>query len=373
MRGSIRRITRLCLASIFTILFSVSPAVPAGAPKNWQSKWDRITADAKKEGTLVICSSAGPRIRNEFSKAITGKYGVKLEFLSAKPAELIPKIQMERRAGIYSSDVFIAGTGTVVPMLGPEGSLKSLDTVLLLPEVLDGKNWWSGDLPWADGNHFQVVFFAFPQEVLTINTNLVKKDEIKSYRDLLDPRWKEKIAFLDPRMAGSGNSFFTMVAEMKSFGLDYLRQLEKQKLMFTRDSRLLLEWVSKGKYPVVLGAKPEMITEFMKAGAPISHHSVVEGTYLTGAGGGLAVFNNAPHPNAAALFANWLLSKEGQTVASRGWGAQSARNDIPTDFLDPATVRQRGEKYYSLIGEGIDAKKIEYMRLAGDMWGHLLK
>ena len=164
-----------------------------------------------------------------------------------------------------------------------------------------------------------------------------------------------------------------MVAEMKSFGLDYLRDLEKQKPVFTRDDRLLIEWVSRGKYPLALGAKPESITEFMRAGAPIRHLSVAEGTYLTGAGGGLAVFNNAPHPNAAALFANWLLSKEGQTVASKAWGVQSARKDVPTDFLEPTTVRQPGVKYYSLIGEGIDAKKREYMKLATEIWGHLLK
>lgn len=364
---------KLFMLLIMGIISWAGPAISAPAAKNWQQNWDKIVSEAKKEGVVVICSSASAQIRSDFSKAFTGKYGVKLEFILGKPAELVPKIQIERRAGIYASDLFMAGTGTVVPSLGPEGGLKPLETVLLLPEVTEGKNWWSEELLWSDPNHFQVVFFAFPQEVLTINTSLVKAGEIKSYRDLLDPKWMGKMSFLDPRIAGSGNSFFTMAAELKSLGLDYLRALEKQKLVFSRDSRLLLEWLSRGKYPIALGAQPEYITEFVKAGAPISRAPVAEGTYLTGAGGGLAVFNNAPHPNAAVLFANWLLSKEGQIVASKGFGAQSARKDVPTEFLEPTTVRQPGVKYYSLIGEGMETKKREYMKLAAEMWGNLLQ
>ncbi len=83
--------------------------------------------------------------------------------------------------------------------------------------------------------------------------------------------------------------------------------------------------------------------------------------------------SKAPHQNAAALFCNWLLSREGQIISTKAWGVQSARVDVPTDFLLPARVRRPGVKYYSLIDEGSEAKKEESMKLAKEMYGHLMK
>lgn len=346
--------------------------VSASAGKNWQQKWDKIVSEAVKEGVVVIGSSAGPQIRNGFSKAFTGKYGVKLEFISGKPAELVPKIQVQRRAGIYINDIIIAGTGTVVPMLGAEGALEPLDDALVLPEVTEGKNWWGGELLWTDPAHRQVAFLAFPGITTIINTSQVRTEEIRSYRDLLNPRWKGKVSCLDPTMAGESNSLFTFIAE-SSLGLEYLRELGRQEPVFTKDSRILIEWVARGKYPVAIGTKPEVITEFRKAGAPIAMLRMAEGSYIESAGGGVLLMNKAPHPNAALLFLNWLLSREGQMVASEGWGAQSAREDVPIGFLDSIAIRQNGIKYQSLIGEGMEKKKRETMKLTGEIWGHLLK
>ncbi len=345
--------------------------VSAPEKSGWQEKWEKLTAEGKKEGQVVIAASMGAPLREALSGAFTKKYGIDLSFISGKPAELVPKLQTERRAGLYLVDIFVAGTGTIVPLMGPEGSLEPLDKILLLPDVLDKKAWWNGDFPWADSDHFQLMFLAFPQEVLTTNTSLVKPDEIKSYRDLLAPKWKGKIAFLDPRMAGSGNSFFLMTGE--TLGLDYLRELGKQDIVFTRDGRILVEWVARGKYPIALGVKPEEITEFIRAGAPIKMNPVAEGTYLTGAGGGVLMLSKAPHSNAATVFINWILSKEGQTVTCEAWGAQSARLDVPTDYLQPEFIRRPGVKYYSLIGEGAFTKQREYMDMAASMWGDLLK
>ncbi len=152
-----------------------------------------------------------------------------------KPAEVAPKIQQERRAGLYTTDMFIAGIGTVISVLGPEGALDPLDNALLLPEVTDPKSWWGGNLIWGDEKHRLAMFFAYALDPVEINTELVKVDEIKSFRDLLDPKWKGKISFMDPRMAGGGNESFTFWAE--TMGVDFLRELAKQDLVFTRDAR----------------------------------------------------------------------------------------------------------------------------------------
>lgn len=373
----------LVLMSLFNIACGpVTPPAPVTSPGQKTSVeiprvplgqvWDRLVAEAKNEGRVVIATSNGPVFSQALAGAFQGKYGVSLEFIFGTSGELVPKIQAERRAGIYSTDTFIIGSSSIVPFLGREGALESLDNVLQLPEVLDKKAWLTGDLLWIGPEHFQVMFIAMPGQSLWVNRDLVKSGEIKSHYDLLNPKWKGKISLRDPTTAGSGNAFFTFVAETLPDGLEYLRELGKQEPAFTRDPRLQTEWVARGKYPVAIGSKIDIVKEFIQAGAPISAVPTVEGTYLTGSGGGVALMNKAPHPRAAALFINWLLSREGQIVASQAYGGQSAREDIPTDFLEPYEVRQPGVKYQNQVqqDESVGSK---YRKLAGEMYRHLLK
>ncbi len=352
-----------------------STAGPSQAGKSaaggWQQEWNTLAAGARQEGKLVIASSAGTPIREAYAKTFGEKYGVTLDFLAAKPAEMVPKIQAERRAGIFTVDVFLAGLGTVVPLLGPEGALDPLDKYLLLPEVLDLKNWWSGALLWGDSNHYQLMYLAFPRYPLSVNTDLISAGEIKSYDDLLNPKWKGKISLLDPSMAGAGNEFFAFMADLK--GLDFLRKLGNQDIIITRDERLQAEWAARGKYPIAIGIKPELMSDFKKIGAPIAAVKASEGAYLTASGGGVAFLNKAPHPQAARVFVNWLLSKEGQTVAAQAYGAQSAREDVPADFLDADSVRQPGMTYRNTISEEHQERRREFMKVARDMYAPLMK
>ncbi|MBI4332744.1 MAG: extracellular solute-binding protein [Chloroflexi bacterium] len=359
---------------------AVTPASPPAPEKKaptadttFQQDWNKLVAEARKEGTVMIGSSMGPTVRDALNKAFKAKYGIGLEFVSGKPEEIVPKILAERRSGIYSADMFIGGH-SVVANLGPEGALESLDKVLVLPEAMDRKAWWGGDLAWIDPSHFQMMFLAFPSQVLWVNADLVRAGEIKSYYDLLNPKWKGKISFRDPTMSGSGNGFVTFVGEMLPNGLDYLRNLAKQGPAFTRDARLQTEWVARGKYPVAIGLKIEITTEFIKAGAPIRPDPAAEGTYVGGEGGGVAMLNRAPQPKATALFINWLLSREGQIIASQAFGAQSAREDVPTDFLQPYEVRQPGVKYHDQL-RGLEITKIkrQYQTVAAEIYRDLLK
>ncbi len=342
----------------------------AKAAGGWQQEWDGVTAAARKEGAVVIASSAGSVIEL-FRGAFTPKYGINLELVSGKPAEIIPKVQAERRAGMYLVDVFMAGMGTVVPLLGGDDALERIDPALILPEVTDKKLWWNGDLLYTDATHRQVMFLAFPAATSIINSDLVGPTDVTSYRDLLDPKWKGKISYLDPTTAGNGNAFFVFAGE--TLGKDYLIALGKQDLVVTKDARLQTEWLARGKYPVAVGSQPELIAEFTKAGAPIKVKMLAEGTTLIGAGGGIVFLKNAPHPNAARVFVNWVLSKEAGTIAAKAFGAQSAREDVATDFLDPVMLRQPGVKYYSQFTEDAEGKKREYMQLAKEIWGDLLK
>ncbi len=374
------------ISIVASVLFIVSCATGAGTTSTppppraviagssagtWQEKWDKVVSEAKKEGKLVIATSTGTPIRKALTESFTGKYNVELEFVSGKPAEVVPKVQGERRAGLYLVDMFIAGPGTVTELLGPDGALEPLDSILILPEVLDKKAWVGGDLLWQDKEHYQLIFLAFPHVPITINTDIVGADEVSSYRDLLNPKWKGKIVYLDPTMAGSGNRLFTM-AEYGLIDMDWIRRMADQVGAVTRDERIMIEWVVRGKYPIGVGIKPELQTEFKQLGAPIKALVPKEGTYVAGAGAGLVYMKKAPHPNAATLFINWLLTKEGGTVISRAWGGQSAREDVATDFLEPDMVRKPGMKYVVATGPEEQPVQQKYMKIAREVWGNLL-
>jgi len=380
-RKSIMFLSSFLLSVLFVISFTSSVgAAPASsrakatggvspAKKNWQQEWDQCIAGAKKEGRVVIASSIGPEVRSSLSKAFTGKYGIEVEFLQGKPMELAPKILAERRAGIFPIDLYIAGVGTIDNVLVPAGALELIDDDLLLPEVLDRKAWWGGDLFWLDPDqHYHLMFLADPRYPIAINTNLVKNDEIKSYRDLLNPKWKGKIAWSDPTLGGAGSTAFIAMANLMD--IKFLRDLGKQEQVFTRDQRIHMEWVARGKYPIGIGVKEESVTEFVKAGAPVSWNPVVEGAFI--AGQGIAKMKNAPNPNAARVFLNWLLSKEGQIVASKAYGRQSAREDIPTDFLDKFMLRKPGVRYLRL-DRIVAQRATEYFKTAQEMWGSSIK
>ncbi len=89
-------------------------------------------------------------------------------------------------------------------------------------------------------------------------------------------------------------------------------------------------------------------------------------------GGTVALVKNAPHPNAARVFINWLLTKEGQTLYSRGYGSASRRLDVPNEG-DPLKIPQPGMKYFNSEEEELILDRPEDMKTAMEIFGFLLK
>jgi len=108
--------------------------------------------------------------------------------------------------------------------------------------------------------------------------------------------------------------------------------------------------VARRKYSVLVAAQHASVAEFLKAGAPIRFFSPTDVTYAA-MYGVVALINKAPHPNAAKVFVNWLLTKEGSTICSKAFMLQSTRLDVPTDHLDPMSLRQPGVVYINSEGE----------------------
>ena len=113
----------------------------------------------------------------------------------------------------------------------------------------------------------------------------------------------------------------------------------------------------------------------LNAGAHIAHVSVKGGSYLSYDGGIVGMLAKAPHPNAAKVFLNWLLSRDGQVFAQKGMKYMSARNDIPTENVNPENMRIAGERYFvgaNSLEKWVMNEQDKYIQLAKDIFGPVI-
>lgn len=343
-----------------------------GAPKAaWEVDWNKTLLLGKKEGKLVVYANIGKDTIEAWRKTFTQKFSIDAEFVAGRSTELAEKVLSERRAGLYMVDAFIGGATTSM-YLKSKGVTAPVPGLLLLPEVTDTSVWWEGKLPSIDKGGHVIAFRAGPNTPFIVNTQMVKSGEVKSYKDLLNTKWKGKIIINDPTTAGSGHDLFYLVGK-NLYSLDYWREMVKLEPVISREQRLPVEWVARGKQAIGIGLKADVITEFIDAGAPLESVLPVEGTYITPGAGTLSLMDSMPHPQATKVFANWLLTREGLEVMSRTLKVQSARVDLPVDFLPKDEVRDPKAKYYSQHTEEVLQEKEKYMEIAKEILAPVMK
>lgn len=316
------------------------------AKSGWQEKWDAAVAQAKKEGEVVYYTTAAAETRTAIAEAMKNKFGIKVDFITGRGPELSARVQKEYSGGVFVADVINSGGGTFTG-LKQVGLLGKLEPVLVLPEVLDGKAWITGSVPFIDKDKMFIGMLAVYEKYVTRNTELVKEGEIVSYQDLLNPRWKGKMGLFDPTATGSGASMVTFLARL--WGLDKTREfltgLARQDLGLTRDKRLHAEWTAKGKYPIALAPNPEMMAEFIDLGLPLAHVKIQEGGMVNTVGGAIGITSRPPHPEASQVFINWMLSREGHALYVNSVKLTGARVDAPTENVDKNMIVRPGDKF----------------------------
>jgi ABC-type Fe3+ transport system substrate-binding protein len=187
----------------------------------------------------------------------------------------------------------------------------------------------------------------------------VNPKQFKSYKDLLNPQWKGKMVTDDPRRAGPGNATFVYFYMHPDLGLDFIRALATQQITILRDYLQEIDAVAQGRFSILIGTSDATAEYRMKQGVPVmivDPTQLKEGSDLNPANGAVGLVNRAPHPNAAKVYINWLLSKEGQTAFVKAMGYVSARIDVPTDHV-PAWRIPRPGAIKTYTQEAIDVKK----------------
>jgi iron(III) transport system substrate-binding protein len=349
-----KRILRALLPLLLVGLLSC-PAVHAGEA-SWQAEWEKTIAAAKREGQLTIYGQSGDeRIYVEaFQKAFPS---VRVAYTSGRLSELVSRIMTERRAGKYLPDIAIGGTTVPLETLKPAGVLEPVQPLLILPEVVEGAGWFQKKLWFADEGKYVVIWRGSVVPLFSINTKLASAGEFKTYSDLLNPKWKGKIVALDPRRPGNAANLTVFLYATPTLGRNFLKRLfGEMDVTFSNDRYQIVDWLARGKFAVNLFSP--VSREDMKAGLPLADVKA-SGPAPLGAGAASAsLLNRAPHPNAARLFLNWLLSREGQIAYQKASENNSLRTDIPKKgIVDPDEVPEEGREYFFYSLEENDKKQ----------------
>jgi ABC-type Fe3+ transport system substrate-binding protein len=296
------------------------------------AEWDKIVEAGKKEGKVVVSIPASTELRKEVDKTFKQRFGIEAELIAGRAASIVGKIQQEAKSGANTFDLHLGGSESMVGGLLSEGLLEPFEPAMVLPEVKNTTAWWGGHI-WID-NAKRYIYSsqAYQTENIWYNTDYVKPEEIRSFGDLLNPKWSGKIGYLDPRTPGSGTSIWSFLWQLR--GETYLRKLVAQKMFIGRDQRQLAENLVKGKLALVVGLTYYSFLPFLKAGLPVKPlPNPRDEVYISGGSGNLTIIKGPPHPNAAKVFVNWILGKEGQEMFSRTMGQGTRRLDVETHWL----------------------------------------
>ena len=360
-RFAIDAIAFICALSICVMTFADSVEAQAG----WKEDWEKTLRGAEAEGQLTLygCCYEYDRILEPFKKMYPK---IKVATVLGQGGQLGSRILAERRGEKYLPDVFSTGANTLHDVLYKAQALEPIKPTLILPEVIDATKWYEGEHRYIDPEkRFIFAFVANSQsgQVQYNRAQQVNPAEFNSFWDLLNPKWRGKMASLDPTTFGMGATlqFFYYHPEL---GPSFLRKLYgEMQVTVSRDARQMTDWLASGKFPLCIRCNAgSEVGRAKEQGLPIGSldtESWKEGGSSSAAGGTLGLPSRAPHPNAAKVFVNWFLSRGGQ-IALQKFGRPDAHNsrriDIPKDDVDPYNRLEPGKKYF-------DVAKPEYQDL----------
>jgi len=348
-----RTLTRgLLQLSILLLSFGILilPAAGQDTKSSWKSKWEKVVQAAKREGQINIYTHNGqaPILNAGVFQKMYPEIRVVQTLTRGGATE--QRLFAERRGGKYLGDISIHG-GTNNLKFQRVKALDPIKPALILPEVVDESKWWLGKHPYVDPERryiFMHIGSARPF-IFGYNSRLVSPKEFRSLRDLLNPKWRGRIVAYDIRAGGYGGWPSRFLYYHPEYGAEFLRAFySKTDVTLSRDHRQAMDWLASGKFAICFLCGHNPIRRAKEQGLPVDVLDIVrDAAALASQGGTIGFLNRAPHPNAAKVFINWLLSREGQMTAQKalaqyGSPSNSMRIDIPKDDVPPREWRVEG-------------------------------
>jgi len=330
-------------AGILLALFAVQ--APAQAPADSSriaqlqgpDRQQRLADGAKKEGELTLYTSAPVDDVAVLTAAFEKKYGVKVRVWRAASEKVLQRAVTEARANRFDVDV--------IDTNGPE--MEGLHREKLLQEV---KSPYLGDvIPQAIMPHREWVGTRLNIFTAAYNTKLVKKEELpKTYEDLLDPKWKGRLGI----EAEDFDWFSGVIGAMgEAKGVKLFRDIvAKNGISVRKGHTLLTNLVASGEVPLALTVYNYKAEQLKNKGAPIDWFAFPPAIARPNGSG---VMRRAPHPNAAVLYFDFMLSDAQALLAKRDFiptnkKIDSPLNKMPIRFVDSAVILDQEAKWSNL-------------------------
>lgn len=277
--------------------------------------WEDIVAAAKDEGSVTIYSSQGQTQLDELGAAFKDEYGIDVEVVRGIDPELQPKIEAEKQTGKAVADIYISSLRPTQEAFAEQGYYTAPEgTTFDELDVMQGDEIFDVDAT--------VLTFAW-------NTDIYS-GKVDSYEDLLDPAFKGKIGVPEPTSA----TFVDFYLYLESLhGEEFVEKLAAQEPKIYPGALPAAEALSSGEIGAAVYVEPQV--DQQEAGAPVDFGFEPERWAAVFYGGILA---DAPHPNAAQLLADFMLTEKGQEAIARK--AASVRENVPGTFGTLDSVRR---------------------------------
>lgn len=341
---NVRAMTVRRLGLVAALLLVAAPAALGQSPDapnrelylyQGPDRMQRLVEGARKERTLTLYSTMTVGDGKAFGDAFERKYGVRLVHWRTSSEKIVARAVAEARGKRHEADVFESSVPHM-EALRREQILEDFHSPSLA-ELVPAAIFPGNRQYFAD----RLVFF-----VMGWNTNLVKPAEVpRTYEDLLDPRWAGRIT-----IEGTDVSWFAAVTRAmgEAKGLAYFRRLAAQKPQIRNGHILTAQLVASGEVPFFLTAYNNNIETLKAKGAPVEWRPLQP---AFGQAAAIGVAKHAPHPHAALLFADFVLSPEGQQLflsmgrVPASIKVKSPLNNFQYNLVDPITVLDESEKW----------------------------
>jgi iron(III) transport system substrate-binding protein len=323
----------------------VKVEVAASGGGGWEREWEELIADATREGSLSVITWGGRAYQGAIEQFERRFPGIVVEQVAESfPGVWLERVRQGRRAGSQRFDLAFVQPDAALTQGVRDGLWAAIRPLLFRPDVIDDAIWRDG----FDGRFLDsqgALCFDWEYQVFhayAVNLDLVGAGEIQTVLDLLNPKWKGRILTSDPRI---GTGLWSATSVVRSKGHAVLEELlVDQRPVVSVGGRDLAEALVSRRFPVALGLRPKSLAPFREQGLAdrVAYLDLPDADFVPSTG--LLYLDRAPHPAAAKLFANWILTQEGQTILTRDTPTNSARRDVPA--FEPDGVGSAGTTYF---------------------------
>jgi iron(III) transport system substrate-binding protein len=299
-------------------------AAPAGQQQATStSEWDKIVAAAKKEGTLVWSAYAGSPGQDDVIAKFEDRTGIKIQLLTGRTGDFRARWDAERAAGKPTIDIRSSGS--------PENrglSAEKLDQPFgELPELAAGVQWLSDPLVDVKAGNGHTLHYTLTNYYLLVNNRLVPESMgFKSYKDLADPKFKGMILLDEPIGPSPGSRWAAYT--YAEYGDPYLKAVIQNVKALSRQTTEAPKQIARGEYGIYIHLTQGTLADIWELPKPHPFRIIVPEDGQMVLTGGISFLQGAPHPNAAKVFLNYILTKEAQQLLANHAGGAFIRPDV---------------------------------------------